>query len=85
MSGEYLLKEYPCCELCGGDGIARCTNPDHGFLAAFGGELSRLGCPVCGHDPFFRIKGEFCDGCLGTGYKDGKLPPEILHWDANCP
>lgn len=53
------------CEECGGDGIARCDNPDHGFIDAVGGETRRLGCPVCGYDDYNRIR----------FYKDGKY-----HW-----
>ena len=29
----------------------KCDNPDHGFIEAMGGELRRLGCPCCGHNP----------------------------------
>lgn len=27
-----------------------CSNSDHGFIDAVGGEVGRLGCPCCGHD-----------------------------------
>lgn len=55
------------CPSCDGDGVATCNNPDHGFINAVGGELGRLGCPCCGHDPNFKIKGEKCDLCNGEG------------------
>jgi len=55
------------CETCEGDGVSRCTNPDHGFIEGFGGEVGRLGCPVCGHDPDHKVKGESCDDCNGNG------------------
>ena len=33
-----------------------------------GGEIRRLGCPVCGHDPDHKaINGGDCDLCYGTG------------------
>ena len=55
------------CPFCGGDGIARCSNPDHGFINLMGGEMERLGCPVCGHDEEHKIKGKKCENCNGTG------------------
>lgn len=33
------------------EGWGKCSNPDHSFITAVGGEIGRLGCPVCGHDP----------------------------------
>jgi len=59
------------CEFCGGDGIARCNNPDHGFMDGVGGELKRLGCPVCGHDEEHRIFGEKCECQLKRKVTDG--------------
>lgn len=61
------------CESCGGDGIERCNNPDHSFIEGLGGELNRLGCPVCGHDEYYRVKGEWkggwgkCEDCNLSG------------------
>jgi hypothetical protein len=56
------------CELCGGDGKETCNNPDHGFIEAMPGDVGRLGCPVCGHDPKHKVKnGGECDECGGTG------------------
>lgn len=56
------------CETCGGDGKETCSNPDHGFISGMGGELYRLGCPVCGHDENHKIKnGGICEDCNGTG------------------
>jgi hypothetical protein len=54
------------CKQCGGDGIETCDNPDHGFIDAVGGEIGRLGCPGCGHDPNHKMKGP-CPACKGTG------------------
>ena len=59
--------EQKTCEICGGDGIARCNNPDHGLISEWPGEIGRLGCPVCGHDPEHRVKGEKCEHCGGSG------------------
>jgi hypothetical protein len=57
------------CEDCGGDGRETCNNPDHGFIISMGGEIGRLGCPVCGHDPDFKVpNGGGCDTCNGTGH-----------------
>ncbi len=66
--GEGGGKEEPC-PICGGDGIAVCNNPDHGFIhgGLGGNELARLGCPCCGHDPEHKIKGEKCEYCNGVG------------------
>ncbi len=66
--GEGGGKEEPC-PICGGDGIAVCNNPDHGFIHGGLGdnELARLGCPCCGHDPEHKIKGEKCEYCNGVG------------------
>lgn len=56
------------CPLCGGDGKETCNNPDHGFINAIGGELQRLGCPVCGHSETHKVKnGGVCDLCEGLG------------------
>jgi hypothetical protein len=55
----------PCC-CCHGE--ETCDNPDHGFIGAVGGELARLGCPVCGSDPHHKVRGGGkCDICNGTG------------------
>jgi len=60
--------EYKTCPRCGGDGKETCNNPDHGFIEEVGGEIRRLGCPVCGHDPDHKpINGGDCDLCYGTG------------------
>lgn len=63
------LENLPCvCPECGGDGKETCTNPDHGFIHATPGDVSRLGCPVCGHDPDHKVKGgSECDQCSGLG------------------
>ena len=55
------------CPDCEGDGISRCNNPDHGFIEGMPGEVNRLGCPVCGHDPEYRVFGEKCETCQGKG------------------
>jgi len=57
------------CPFCGGDGIERCDNPDHGFIAAcIGLEIERLGCPGCGHDPDHKMgENSPCPFCNGTG------------------
>lgn len=60
------------CPTCGGDGIERCDNPDHGFIDAVGGEIGRLGCPCCGHDQYRRINGSKCPDCHGTGKLKGQ-------------
>lgn len=63
--GEKELLKCPCCK---GDGRETCTNPDHGFIEAMPGEIGRLGCPVCGHDPNHKVKnGGQCEVCNGTG------------------
>ena len=55
------------CEVCGGDGVETCDNPDHGWTDMGAGELGRLGCPVCGHDPDHKVQGSICPECNGTG------------------
>ena len=64
------LKATICtCPECGGDGKETCNNPDHGFIVAVGGDIGRLGCPVCGHDPSHKVpKGGVCEVCAGTGH-----------------
>jgi len=56
------------CETCDGDGIERCTNPDHGFLNAlsFRG-ANESACPCCGHNDEYKILGCKCPDCDGTG------------------
>lgn len=54
------------CSACGGDGRETCDNPDHAFIDAVGGEVGRLGCPGCGHNPFHKTKHK-CPKCDGTG------------------
>lgn len=64
------LKAMICkCPECGGDGKETCNNPDHGFIAALSWtDVGRLGCPVCGHDPYHKVpKGGACEICSGTG------------------
>lgn len=57
------------CPACGGDGKETCNNPDHGFIEAMAGEIGRLGCPVCGHDPNHKVnRGKnVCPLCGGHG------------------
>lgn len=56
------------CPMCGGDGKETCDNPDHGFIEGMGGELYRLGCPVCGHDENHKVpNGGKCELCDGAG------------------
>lgn len=57
------------CPACGGDGKETCNNPDHSFIDAIGGELSRLGCPVCGHDEKYKVNHgkNVCPECGGLG------------------
>ena len=54
------------CPECGGDGVETCNNPDHAFIDSVGGEIRRLGCPVCGHSEDHKLDGE-CEYCNGTG------------------
>lgn len=61
-----LAEDQNVCPACGGDGIETCDNPDHSFIGALGGEVSRLGCPCCGHDPNFKMSGP-CPECAGSG------------------
>jgi hypothetical protein len=63
------MKQYKCSE-CNGTGMEICDNPDHGFIEAMPGEIGRLGCPVCGHDPDHAIKGTVCEKCNGTGIEE---------------
>lgn len=62
------------CPACGGDGRETCDNPDHGFIAAVGGEIGRLGCPCCGHDPDHKMSGP-CPECSGTGLINAQENP----------
>jgi len=55
------------CLTCNGTGMEICDNPDHGFIAAMPGDISRLGCPCCGHDEEHRISNTKCEDCGGTG------------------
>lgn len=74
ITEKHLLEE---CETCGGDGRETCSNPDHGFIDAVGGEIGRLGCPVCGHDDNHKVKdGGNCEDCDGTGLT---LNPKLLN------
>jgi len=60
------------CPTCEGDGIERCTNPDHGFIQALSStDTGRIGCPCCGHDEKHRIMGCKCPDCNGTGIIEG--------------
>ena len=65
------------CQDCGGDGRETCNNPDHGFILCSSGDIGRLGCPVCGHDPKHKVPGGgSCETCNGTGLvddEDGEL------------
>lgn len=60
---------YVVCPACGGDGKETCSNPDHGFIEAMPGEVGRLGCPGCGHDPKHKVnRGKnVCPECGGHG------------------
>lgn len=62
-----LLSTEKACQVCGGDGISRCDNPDHGFIESMQGEIGRLGCPVCGFDSNYKVHGETCETCNGDG------------------
>ncbi len=73
LEPDWRALHIPPCPDCGGDGVSRCDNPDHGFIEAASGETSRFGCPVCGHDPEHRVEGEQCAACQGTGKA---TPPE---------
>jgi hypothetical protein len=79
MSSEKLR----ACPDCGGDGKEHCNNPDHGFINAVGGELARLGCPVCGGDPDWVGEG-VCLTCEGTGTR-AEQPPEAATHYPECP
>ncbi len=63
------------CPLCRGDGKETCDNPDHGFISRIGGEIGRLGCPGCGHDPNHKVpNGGSCELCFGgNGLVDLKI------------
>lgn len=56
------------CKECKGHGKEICNNPDHGGIESglYGADNNRLGCPVCGHDPYYRTKYD-CEKCNGTG------------------
>lgn len=72
---ECLVK----CPVCGGDGKETCDNPDHGFIGAIGGEIRRLGCPVCGHDENFKVPGGGdCFECNGVGKVSAGQAAEYL-------
>lgn len=60
------------CFICGGDGKETCNNPDHGLISALSfRDEGRLGCPVCGHHPKYKVpNGGDCEGCGGTGVLD---------------
>src|ERR1700734_562863 len=72
--GEKLNEVCPIkeviCPACGGDGKETCDNPDHGFIEAMPGETGRLGCPVCGHDPNYKVNKarNTCPLCGGIGH-----------------
>lgn len=70
------------CGDCGGDGIAVCTNPDHGFYDMLSGTSHgrEHKCPCCGYNEDHKIKffigfidgkaqykTEPCETCNGTG------------------
>lgn len=63
------------CGECGGDGRETCNNPDHGLIDAVGGEIGRLGCPVCGHSSDHKTEYK-CGKCNGTGRLD---VPDYCH------
>lgn len=65
------------CANCDGHGKEICTNPDHGFINAVGGDIGRIGCPACGHDEYCRTT-EDCFKCDGTGESVG-LTPHLEH------
>lgn len=68
------------CPVCNGDGKETCTNPDHGFLW-IDSELSRLGCPCCGHDRHHKIpNGGDCDLCAGSGKMPYHQAEEWINW-----
>src|SRR5262249_42272372 len=68
---------------CGGDGKETCSNPDHNFIDGVGsagsGDIGRLGCPVCGHDPNYKVpNGGRCEDCNGTGTVQAQSQPNHL-------
>ena len=74
------------CPTCEGDGIERCTNPDHGFIQALSfTDIGRLGCPCCGHDEKHRIMGCKCPDCNGTGIIEGAKNTEQQVQPDNSP
>lgn len=83
----FFFPDYAC-PACGGDGIETCNNPDHGFINFVGGELARLGCPCCGHDPEYKMKvwnydlrkyvPSTCWECNGKGIVNKKRAGKIL-------
>jgi len=85
-------EELEDCETCGGDGKETCNNPDHGFIEALGGEIGRLGCPVCGHDENYKVpNGGKCEDCNGTGKIHARkmsnqhgIMHELIEWIDRC-
>jgi hypothetical protein len=68
---EPIKPAFYVCFCCGGDGKDTCTNPDHGFISAMPGDIGRLGCPVCGHDPYHKVpSGGDCECCKGKGFME---------------
>jgi hypothetical protein len=63
-------EKFLLCPDCGGDGKETCNNPDHGFIEGMPGEVGRLGCPVCGHNPNNKVnRGQnVCPTCGGYGH-----------------
>lgn len=68
VEGEHFRINYKC-PACGGDGKETCNNPDHVFIDAMPGDIGRLGCPLCGHDPNHKVnRGKnVCPICGGYG------------------
>lgn len=61
------MNPFDHCEECDGTGQEICDNPDHNFINNVGGEIARLGCPCCGHDPDHIIPDSWCYKCRGNG------------------
>jgi RecJ-like exonuclease len=60
------------CKACNGTGKEICENPDHWITDSFGGDVGRLGCPLCGHSVDRSIPNTVCRECKGTGKIDIK-------------
>jgi hypothetical protein len=83
------------CPACGGDGIERCNNPDHGLINSLSfHDVGRIGCPCCGHDPYYRIGKHidgrkvfnYCPECEGSGKVTlSECESILIEWNIDSP